>query len=242
LRHLLFKAVPLCIFLLAVPAGGQDKLSKATFDFAGKSRTYYSFVPDGEGRLPLVLLLHGSGRDGQVMAEAWKGLASKEHFIVAAPNAYDSSAWNIKTDPPDFLHAIVHQIEANHAVDENRIYLFGHSAGAEYALLLAILDSHYFAATAVHAGALQPQFDKLFAYAGRRMPVAIWVGDNDPIFPVDTVIATEKTFEANGFPIVLSVMPHHDHNYYAVSDNVNANAWDFLKKATLMRPSVEGQR
>ena len=72
-------------------------------------------------------------------------------------------------DPPDFQHAVVQNVKARHAVDGNRIYLLGHSAGAEYPLILAILDSHFYAATAVHAGALQPGFYKLFAFARRRM-------------------------------------------------------------------------
>jgi poly(3-hydroxybutyrate) depolymerase len=218
-----------------------EMATKNTIEFAGNTRTFYTFVPKAEGPLPLVLLLHGSGRNGQVMVDAWAALAAREHFIVAAPDAYDSSAWNIKTDAPDFLHAVVDRVEAKHAVDGNRIYLFGHSAGAEYALLLAILDSHSFAAVAVHAGALQPDNYRLFAYAGRRIPIAIWVGDQDLLFPVEQVTATIKEFESNGFPIELTIMPNHDHNYYVISDEVNGEAWEFLKKARLRQPEVVEQ-
>jgi predicted esterase len=214
---------------------------KYTFEFAGQSRTFFTFVPEAEGPLPLVLLLHGSGRSGQVMVDAWAALASKEHFIVAAPDAFDSSAWNIKADPPDFLHAVVEQVKAKHAVDENRIFLFGHSAGAEYALLLAILDSHYFAAVAVHAGALQPDNYRLFSYAGRRLPVAIWVGSRDPFFPIEQVTATKKEFESNGYPIELAIIPNHDHNYYVISDEVNGKAWEFLKRTQLRQQDVTAQ-
>jgi len=224
-----------------VAAPARELAMKQTFDFAGKTRTFYSYLPEVEGPLPLILLLHGSGRNGQVMVDAWADLASKEHFIVAAPDAYDSSAWNLKTDPPDFLHAVMEQVKAKHAVDENRIYLFGHSAGAEYALLLAILDSNSFAAVAVHAGALQPEYYRLFAYAGRRLPLAIWVGDQDLFFPVDMVTSTKKEFEANGFPIELAIIPHHDHNYYVISDEVNGKAWEFLKNARLRQPDVVEQ-
>jgi poly(3-hydroxybutyrate) depolymerase len=183
--------------------------------------------------LPLIVLLHGSGRNGQIMVDAWKNLAAKEHFIVVAPDAYDSAAWSIKVDNPEFLHAMVDQVKTKHAVDGNRIYLFGHSSGAEYSLILAILDSHFFAATTIHAGALQPSYYKLFAYAGRRMPIAIWVGNQDPLFPLDLVTATKKEFESNGFPIQLSIIPSHDHNYYLIADEVNAKAWDFLKDKQL---------
>ena len=219
----------------------KEMATRNTFEFAGNTRTFYTFVPQAGGPLPLVLLLHGSGRNGQVMVDAWAALAAKEHFILAAPDAYDPAFWQIKIDSPEFLHAVVDQVEAKHAVERNRIYLFGHSAGAEYALLLAVLDSHSFAAVAVHAGALQPDYYKLFAHAGRRIPIAIWVGDQDLLFPVEQVTATKKEFESHGFPIELAIIPHHDHNYYVISDEVNGKAWEFLKKAQLRQPEAAGQ-
>ncbi|MGA3135853.1 MAG: PHB depolymerase family esterase [Terracidiphilus sp.] len=221
-----------------VSAPATEMATRNTFEFAGNTRTFYTFLPKAEDPLPLLLLLHGSGRNGQVMVDAWAALAAREHFIVAAPDAFDPAFWQFKLDPPDFLHAVVDQVEAKHAVDRNRIYLFGHSAGAEYALILAIIDSHYFAAIALHAGAFMTDHAKLFSYAGRRMPIAIWVGDQDPLFPLDSVTATKKEFEANGFPIILSVIPNHDHNYYAISNEINAGAWDFLKKTQLGQPDL----
>lgn len=223
----------LCTLLRTTPALAKETATRFTFDYAGKTRTYYSFIPEAEGPLPLVLLLHGSGRNGKVMVDAWKGLASKERFIVAAPDSYDFSNWDFKMDPPDFLHAVVEQVKVKHAVDENRIYLFGHSAGAGHALVLAILDSQFFAAVALHAGALVPENYHLFDYADRRMPIAIWVGDHDSFFPLDMVLATKKVFESHGFHVELSVMPHHDHNYYDVSDELNRKAWEFLKRTQL---------
>jgi poly(3-hydroxybutyrate) depolymerase len=222
-----------------VPASQKETATKLSFEFAGKSRTYYVFIPDNSGPLPVVLLLHGSGRSGQVMVDAWSNLASSKSFIVVAPNSDDSSGWSMKSDSPAFFHAVIDQVKARHAIDENRIYLFGHSAGAVHALVLAITDSHYYAAAAVHAGALPPGYEKLlFSMADRRIPIAIWVGDHDPLFSVDTVTATTRLIEENGFHINLSVIPNHDHNYYAISDEVNSNAWDFLKKTQLGKPDA----
>jgi poly(3-hydroxybutyrate) depolymerase len=223
----------------SVPASGTEITTKFAFEFAGKSRTYYLFTPGGEGPLPLVVLLHGSGRNGQTMIDAWSGLASKEHFSIVAPDAYDSSGWSVKIDSPEFLRAVVEQVKARHAVDESRIYLFGHSAGAVHALVIAIIDSRFYAATAVHAGAIPPGYEKLlFSRAERRMPIAIWVGAEDPLFPVDAVTATKQSFEQNGFQVNLSIIPNHDHNYYAISDQVNSNAWDFLRKVQLAREAA----
>jgi poly(3-hydroxybutyrate) depolymerase len=221
--------IVLCALMLALAASAKEKVTKLTFQFAGNSRTWYSFVPDSEGPMPVLVLLHGSGRNGQIMVDSWKDLAAKEHFILAAPDALDSAGWNTGPDSPEFLHAVVEEVAARHAIDRGRIYLFGHSAGAAFSLVLSLVDSEYFAAAAVHAGALRPDQYNLFQYAERKMPVAIWVGDRDPNFPLDLVGATKQEFERHGNPLQLSIIPMHDHNYYAISDEVNKRAWDFLK-------------
>jgi len=98
------------------------------------------------------------------------------------------------------------------------------------------MDCDLFAATAIHAGALQANPDGLFEQADRKMPIAMWVGDRDPNFPVNTVEATRRLFAANGYQIKLTLIPNHDHNYYVISDQVNAKAWEFLKSAHLESP------
>lgn len=239
MRYLL--ALLLCSFLLAPPASAKEKIKESNFKFDGKWRTFYSFPPEKEGPLPLVVLLHGSGRNGEVMVNAWKGLASKEQFIIVAPNSYDSSSWQSDRDSPDFLRAVVEQVKATHAVDMSRIYLFGHSGGAVYALMLAIVESDYFAATAVHAGAVRPENYSLFANARRRMPIAIWVGDHDSFFPVETVKATKEAFESHGFHVELSILPNQTHSYEDVASDVNNRAWEFFRKTRLGPPDVENK-
>jgi len=234
--------IVLCALMLALTASAKEKVTKLNFEFAGNTRTWYSFVPDGEGPMPVVVLLHGSGRDGLVMADCWKDLAAKEHFIVAAPEAWNSAGWDTGPDSPEFLHAMIEEVAARHAIERSRIYLFGHSAGAAYSLVLSLIDSEYFAAAALHAGALRPDQYNLFDYADRKMPLAIWVGDRDPNFPLDLVNATKKEFERHGNPLQLSVIPMHDHNYYAISDDINRRAWGFLKPLHLPPPdSAEKQ-
>ncbi len=233
--------IMLCAILLTIPALAKDKITKLSFDFSEHRRVLYVVVPERQEAMPVVVLLHGSGRNGEIMAQSWKDLAGREGFIVAAPDAFDPMSWGSLMDPPEFFQAVVEQVKAIHPVDESRIYLFGHSAGAAYALFLAVLDSDLFAATAVHAGALQANPDGLFEQANRKMPIAIWVGDRDPNFPVDVVEATRRLYAANGYEIKLNLIPNHDHNYYAISDQVNGKAWDFLKKVRLEPNSNAGQ-
>ena len=220
--------------MMAAPARGRrvapaDPVERLTFTYNGVQRAYFCLIPSAAdaAALPVVVLLHGSDHDGSEMTNAWRGLATQEKFILVAPNSLHSHVWNSQVDSAAFLHAVVEQVAARHAVDPKRIYLFGHSGGANYALALALLDSGYFAAVGAHAGSLDDN-EKLFRYAQRKTPVALWVGDEDPLFPVPTVKATRDAFAAHGFPVQLTVIPNHRHFYEEDSKRVNAEAWEFF--------------
>jgi poly(3-hydroxybutyrate) depolymerase len=225
----------ICLSIFAFPASPKEQLSKLTFPFAGRSRTYYSYVPNNLAAMPVVVLLHGSGWDGKELANPWKSLAAAEHFIIVAPNSLHADTWSLEDDSPEFLHQVVDQIKATHPIDETRIYLFGHSGGARYALALALIDSEYYAAAAVHAGALAPSSERFFALAKRHMPIAIWVGDHDSIFPLESVKATRALFDEHGFQTDLFTIPNHAHNYDEVSTNVERKVWGFLRQTELPR-------
>jgi poly(3-hydroxybutyrate) depolymerase len=230
-------AILLCALLLVVPALAKVKATRSTFKFEDKNRVYYSFVPDTPGPLPLIVLLHGSGRDGAVMAEAWKDLAAKEHFMIAAPDAYNPALWDSNIDNPLFLHAVVDQMRAIHPVDDSRIYLYGHSGGAVFSLALALIDSEYYAAVAVHAGTLRPENYGLFDLPTRHTPVAIWVGSLDQNFPVADVTETKRAFDAHGFNLELHVLQGQTHNYDNFSEELDSKAWNFLKDKRLSPPN-----
>src|SRR5215470_18508458 len=122
-------------------ASSTSKITKQTIEFAGKKRVYYLYVPDNVASKPaLIVTLHGSGRDGLSLVEKWKDMADQEGFILAGPNAMDSSKWSPNDDSPDFLREIVEQLKAKYSIDPKRVFLFGHSAGAVYALNLSMSE------------------------------------------------------------------------------------------------------
>ena len=130
-----------------------SKITKQTIEFDGKKRVYYLYAPQNVASKPsLIVTLYGSGRDGLSLVEKWKDIADQEGFIVAGPNAMNSAEWNSNDDGADFLREIVEQIKSKYSINPKRVFLFGHSAGAVYALNLSMSESEYFAATAVHAG------------------------------------------------------------------------------------------
>jgi tetratricopeptide (TPR) repeat protein len=111
--------------------------------------------------------------------------------------------------------------------------LFGHSGGAVFALLMSLYESEYFAATAIHAGALYPEATRLVDLAKRKTPIQIQVGNVDPFFPLATVKTTRDLLNEHGFAVQLIEIPGHDHWYYDLAPKINQAAWDFLKAQEL---------
>ena len=212
-----------------------SKITKQTIEFGGKKRVYYLYVPENVGsKPPLILTLHGSGRDGLSLVEKWKDIADREGFILAGPNAMDSAKWSSTDDGPEFLRAIVEKLKGEYSIDPRRVFLFGHSGGAVYALNLSMSESEYFAATAVHAGSWRNDEELTSVrLAKRKTPIAIFVGDVDQFFPIESVRQTEELLKSNQFPIQVTVMKGHDHWYYDLAPDINRNAWAFLKQHSL---------
>ena len=231
----LLSLVTLAMLLLS-SSFAAEKVVKETITSQGKKRAYYLFVPDSVGAskpAPLVVLLHGSGRDGMSLVERWQDLASKEAFILVGPNSLDSALWRIPEDGPDFLHELVAMLAAKLPINTRRVYLFGHSAGAGQALYLSLFESEFFAATAIHAGALHKDAHPTIARARRKIPIAIFVGTNDELFPLPAVRATRDALNARGFSVELTEIKGHTHRYYDRAAEINRDAWSFLKKHEL---------
>jgi poly(3-hydroxybutyrate) depolymerase len=160
----------LLVVLLAVTCPGHasqksegkdpGKIVKQSIRSQGRNRTFYLFVPENISAAqpaPLIVLLHGSGRNGLSLVEKWKDIAAKEGIVLAGPDSTNSNTWSSKDDGPDFLRDLVESFKSKYPINSRRIYLFGHSAGAVYSLTLSMIESEYFAATAVHAGAWRDQ-------------------------------------------------------------------------------------
>jgi predicted esterase len=206
-----------------------------TITSGGRKRSYYLFVPDTvKAPAPLVVLLHGSGHNGRSLIDKWQDLAEKEGFIIAGPDSEDPSAWVLGKDGPDFLHDLVEALKSKHPINPRRVYLFGHSGGAVFGLVMSTVASEYFAAVAVHAGAFRSKTEiEMISSAKRKIPISIWVGTSDPFFSLREVRATRDAFGAKDIVVQVNEIPGHDHNYYGIASRINASAWEFLKQVEL---------
>ena len=134
------------------------------------NRTYQMFVPARNGRLPLVIALHGGGGNGAQLAKS-AGLideAAKEGFVLALPEGSSRfgklETWNAggccayamreKIDDIGFIRALIDELERTQPVDPKRIYVVGMSNGGMMAERVAIELGDRIAGAAVFVGAL----------------------------------------------------------------------------------------
>lgn len=224
------------LLLTSVSSVAKDDITKELFTYNGKARVYYLYVPSTlkpQTQAPLIVMLHGSGRNGITLVEKWKDYAKKEGLIIAGPDATNQQGWSAPIDGPDYLHALIEDLKTRYPINPRRVYLFGHSAGACFALHMSLMESEYFAATAIHAGALTEDQMQMVKLATRKIPISIQVGDRDQFFPLKPVRDTRDALKAAGIPVELIEIPNHDHWYYDSASTFNRTAWEFLKKYEL---------
>ena len=231
-------ASSLLLLLLLPPLGhAKPKIEKDSFTSNNKKRTFYLIVPDplkADEKLPLLLVFHGSNHNGLSIVETWQDVAAKENLIVAGLDSLDPSIWSTTKDGPSVLRDLVQTLEAKYPINPRRVYLFGHSGGAVFTIDIAMIESEYFAAAAVHAGSWrQKQEFELIRSAERKIPLAIWVGTKDPFFSLESVHSTRDALVAAGFHVEVVEMPGHDHWYYDLAPKINEAAWQFLKQYEL---------
>jgi poly(3-hydroxybutyrate) depolymerase len=220
--------------LLSAAAAASAKPEKIATKFDGQERTYYTFAPEKiSAPAPLLLLLHGSGRDGMSQIDEWKALAEKEGVVLVAPNSLNSREWAMSVDGPEFLHEIVEAVKVKYPIDGKRMYVFGHSAGAVFGLYMGVMESQYFAAAGVHAGAMRDDFFPYIDLAKRKLPLAIWVGTEDAYFSLTVVRNTQSELKKHGLDAQVFEIKGHDHNYYAIAKDLNPKIWAFLNATRL---------
>ena len=226
----------LLVLLICVSSTfAKDDITKELITSKGKERAYYLYVPSTiKGPAPLIVMLHGSGRTGVTLVEKWKDYAKKENIIIAGPDATNLRGWGSPQDGPDFLHDLVEELKTKYPINPRRVYLFGHSAGASFSLHMGLMESQYFAAVAIHAGALTSQDHDVIGLAKRKIPISMQIGDSDEFVTLKFVRETRDALKEAGFTTVDVIeIANHDHWYYDKAAKFNQTAWEFLKKYEL---------
>jgi poly(3-hydroxybutyrate) depolymerase len=126
----------LIVFLLTSVSLAQ--VEYGSFEHDGYLREYITYLPPGyEPGLPVVLSLHGLSYTPQwQMDNTYMHLvADTANFVVCYPGGVEN-AWSLDLDHVGFIDKLIDTLSVTYAIDLERVYACGWSAGAWTTLLL----------------------------------------------------------------------------------------------------------
>jgi poly(3-hydroxybutyrate) depolymerase len=224
----LFSVAP---FLCQAVSAATKDVSLKTVTCANYQFHYLLYAPPRSAPSPAILILHGAGDQPDPMLEAWKDLAKKEGITLIVPALPRVAAF--EEIAPQVFRCMIEDAKKSAAVDPLRVYVFGNSMGGYLAYDAAMLQSTYFAAAAIHAMGISEEYYGIVGKAERKIPVAIYIGDSEQPVLYDKARKTRDLLRRQNFPVHYVELRDHDHNYYALSDKINQDAWTFLKDKSL---------
>ena len=193
----------------------------------GATYRYLLLAPKFSRPKPALLLLHGAGGHAHDLVLPWRSFAETHDLVLIAPELPRERAF--EDVAPAVFRCVVEDARKIVSLDPKRLYVLGNSMGGYLAYDAAMFDSDYFAAVAVHAAAIDPDFDGILAKAIRKIPIAIFIGDRDPLVPIASVRRTRDLLLNAGFPVEYEEIGGHDHQYELATDRINREAWSFFE-------------
>jgi len=190
-------------------APGKSETIKTHIREMGFRRSYRVHMPSEVGqqrRLPLLVMLHGAFETAKSMERltGFSDLADKERFIVVYPNGIGlfgflqhwnaghccGKAQNDGIDDTAFLETVLDDVFSRFPVDENRVYLVGHSNGGMLAYLFAARKPDRLAGLAVVSASIGSRESgkgvwQRIARPKSGLPLLVIHGQNDETVPYD---------------------------------------------------------
>jgi poly(3-hydroxybutyrate) depolymerase len=138
---------------------------------------YFLYVPEGyteDLRWPVFVGAHGSGGTGRDCWSMWQGYAEHEGYILLCPSLSDEGGGWYQDDGDALVAAILNKIYQEYSI-QNRVFIAGFSAGAQFAHGLAFnIPSYVYAVSMLSATNYYPP-----SPAAANIPFLVTIGDQE---------------------------------------------------------------
>ena len=145
---------------------------------------------DPARRYPLVTVLHGAGRQDELLVRACRGEPERRQALFFVPRSvrptWDLIAGDERPDL-DFLQWAYDLIYRRYPVDPERQALLGYSDGASYALSVGLSNPRVFRAVMGWAAGFAAIDDTNLQPEDPKPPVLLEYGTHDELFPFDRI-------------------------------------------------------
>lgn len=197
------------------------------FPGADERIPYALFVPDSyDASRPasLIIALHGLGRsyDWLMGYHGFLDAAEAGGHIVVTPLGYIRRGWygsrplgegaEVAQRSEQDVMNVMAKVRSEFNVDQNRIYLWGHSMGGAGTYHIALNNPDLFAGLAVVAAAPLPDLDPAGLALIKNIPMLVMHGDNDETVPVSLARKWVATMQSLGMQHVYIEVAGGDHS------------------------------
>jgi predicted peptidase len=203
-----------------------------------ETTNYLLYLPNGydkeEKRWPLILYLHGKslrGNNPEILKNY--GLAAllerdlEIPFVVVSPQCPDDRYWMTEDET---LIRLVDHVASTYAIDQERIYVTGHSMGGRGTWLLAYKHPEKFAAIVPMSDA---PLDDTWAKHIAKVPAWVFHGTKDDLESFERTQQFVEALKKARAEVKLTALPGRDHYILDAYENQEIYDWLLQHKRTM---------
>lgn len=158
---------------------------------------------------PVIVFLHGSGSSPNAWMPILEPIADDLGTLLLLPKSVEFLGFG-PGDDATTIEVALEVLKSEIAVDEQRISIAGHSAGAAYAAVLAYQKRSRFSGVFLLSSPYRIVLD--LADPAYTAPLRMYYGTEDPNYQGGAYVALQSQWERLGIPVTEEIRPGFGHS------------------------------